>query len=755
MFRHFFSTVIVLVAPLLFHNFSLAIEGLDAIPITSPESPELSQIDYLIDSAPFRAVVTRSADGRTITMQNGLVRRVWRVEPNGACVAFDNLMTGQAMLRSVRPEARVTIDGKAYEVGGLVGQRNHAFLTPEVLDQLTVNPESMRLVSVATGKPLERFGWKRRRHAATNAQWPPGGVTLQMDYSLPKSTTGEGSAKSHAPDVVVSVHYELYDGLPAISKWIVVHNKGHEAITVDRITEEELAVVEQANWVEYREGVAMPKPDYLHVETDFAFGGFEHENANRHVVHWRTDPLYDTQVNYLRQTPCLLVCEPTYGPAQMVEPQAQFEGFRVFELVYDSADRERCGLALRRMYRTIAPWVTENPLTHHLLSNNPEQVKRAIDQAADVGFEAIILSFGSGFNMESRDPDYLEQWKQVADYAEARGIDLGSYSLFSSRNVGKEHMIVSPEGQEPTHGQCPAVTSAWGQQWLATIRDFHRTTGFDVFENDGPYPGDVDVTARLPLQKGINDSRWVQWRHTAGLYRWLREEGVYIDAPDYYYLNGSNKCGMGYREVNWSLPRADQVIHTRQNIYDGTWTKTPSMGWMFVPLTQYHGGGAAATVEPLSEHLDHYERIMLSNLGMGVQAHYRGPRLFDTDETREMVARNVAWFKKYRDILEADVIHGRRADGQELDWVLHADPDLATPGMLCVYNPAQQEIKRDLIVNLYYTGLSDKAQVTSADGTKVAVTLDRKWRASIPVTVAPQGMSWYVIGPLPTAEPEN
>lgn len=750
MFRHFFCTIIVLIEPLVFHNSSLAIEGLDSISIASSEARELSQTDYLIDAKPFRATVTRDDAGRTITMQNGLIRRVWRVAPGGACVAFDNLMTGQAMLRSVRPEARVTIDGQAYEVGGLAGQRNHAFLTPEVLDELTANPESMRLVSVAIGKPLERFGWKRRRHVATKAQWPPDGVTLRMDYVLSKPAVIDGSSKSHAPDVVVSVHYELYDGLPAISKWIVVRNNGPEPVTVDRITEEELAVVEQANWVEYREGVAMPKPDYLHVETDFAFGGFEHENANRHVVHWRTDPLYDTQVNYLRQTPCLLVCEPTYGPAQTIEPQDQFEGFRVFELVYDSADRERCGLALRRMYRTIAPWVTENPLTHHLLSNNPEQVRRAIDQAVEVGFEAIILSFGSGFNMESRDAEYLEQWKQVADYAESRGIDLGSYSLFSSRNVGKEHMIVSPEGQEPTHGQCPAVTSAWGQQWLATIRDFHRITGFDVFENDGPYPGDVDVTARLPLQKGVNDSRWVQWRHTAGLYRWLREEGVYIDAPDYYYLNGSNKCGMGYREVNWSLPRADQVIHTRQNIYDGTWTKTPSMGWMFVPLTQYHGGGAAATVEPLSEHLDHYERIMLSNLGMGVQAHYRGPRLFDTEETREMVARNVVWFKKYRDILEADVIHGRRADGQDIDWVLHADPELATPGMLCVYNPAQQEIKRELLVNLYYTGLSDKAKVTSADGTTVDVSLDRKWRASIPVTVAPQGMSWYVIGPVGT-----
>ena len=86
---------------------------------------------------------------------------------------------------------------------------------------------------------------------------------------------------------------------------------------------------------------------------------------------------------------------------------------------------------------------------------------------------------------------------------------------------------------------------------------------------------------------------------------------------------------MGYREVNWSLPREQQVIHTRQNIYDGTWQKAPSMGWMFVPLTEYQGGGAAATIEPLDQHLDHYQRMLDSNLALGVQACYRGPRLFD------------------------------------------------------------------------------------------------------------------------------
>ena len=101
------------------------------------------------------------------------------------------------------------------------------------------------------------------------------------------------------------------------------------------------------------------------------------------------------------------------------------------------------------MFRTIAPWVTENPITHHLLTNKVEVAKEAIDKAADVGFEAIIFSFGSGFNMENRDPSFLAKWKDVADYAKSKDIELGSYSLFSSRNVGKEHMAVMPNSRTP------------------------------------------------------------------------------------------------------------------------------------------------------------------------------------------------------------------------------------------------------------------------------------------------------------------
>ena len=77
----------------------------------------------------------------------------------------------------------------------------------------------------------------------------------------------------------VSVYYELYDGIPAMSKWITVQNLGKHPLMIDRFTSEELALVEHANWVESREGVTIPRPQYLHVETDFAFGGFNFQNA--------------------------------------------------------------------------------------------------------------------------------------------------------------------------------------------------------------------------------------------------------------------------------------------------------------------------------------------------------------------------------------------------------------------------------------------------------------------------------------------
>ena len=201
---------------------------------------------------------------------------------------------------------------------------------------------------------------------------------------------------------------------------------------------------------------------------------------------------------------------------------------------------------------------------------------------------------------------------------------------------------------------------------------------------------------------------------------------------------------MGYRETNWSLPRAEQVIHTRQNIFDGTWERTPSMGWMFVPLAQYHGGGAAATIEPLAEHLDHYRRMMESNLALGVQACYRGPRLYDTDATREMVRGQVAWYKAHRDILESDVLHLRRADGRNWDGMLHVNPRLDKRALLAVFNPLDEPIERTILVPLYYAGLEGSCLASRGGAEAARVPLDRFSRAEVTLTIPAGGMAWVV-----------
>jgi len=702
-----------------------------------PSEPEIKvedRKDWLLDPAQYVAGVYRNEKSNEIVLSNGLIRRTFRITPNLATIGLENLATGESFLRSVRPEAQVVIDGTTFDIGGLKGQPNHAFLREEWIDAMTNDPTSFQLEHFEVKGIEERFAWKQVRHHATGVKWPPEGVALRFDLVSP---TSENEDKS----VRLSIHYELYDGIPCYSKWIELENTTSQQITVDRFTSEILAAVEHTSRVEER-GVYFPPPNIL-VETDYAFQGMDSDTVTRFSVHWVEDPLYTSQVSYVRSTPCLLEVRPTIGPDQDVAIGERFQSFRTFVLPLDGTDRERNGLARRRMYRTIAPWTTENPLMMHARYADWDRIKLAIDQCAEIGFEMVIMTFGSGFQIENDSEEYLEKMKGYADYARAKGVEIGGYSLLSSRSIGGGNDIVSPAGTKPTHGSCPALASDWGQEYFRKLYQFFEKTGMRLLEHDGSYPGDIDVTERLPLQKGEKDSRWVQWRIITDFYKWCRANGVYLNVPDYYYLAGSNKCGMGYREVNWSLPRAQQVIHTRQNIYDGTWTKNGSMGWMFVPLTQYHGGGAAATIEPLSRHIDHYQRMMISNLGAGVQACYRGPRLFDTEKTRTMVKKTVDWFKQHREVLEGDLIHLKRADARDLDYWLMVNPNSKEKGLLMLFNPLDREITRNLRIPLYYTGLTGSTKFRHEDGEPQSHSLTRDGSIDLEVNIPAGGYSWF------------
>jgi len=692
--------------------------------------------DWLIDPAPYRAEVKVAADGREVELNNGLVRRVFRLKPDAACVAFDNLVTGESLLRSVRPEAQVVLGGTNYAVGGLTGQRIHNFLKPEWLDELKANPEALHFVGLKTGKTEARFAWQKHPEwMPRDLPWPAPGVSIQLDFAASVSST---PAAAPAQGVVVEVHYELYDGLPLLCKWLVVRNGADAPRRLNAFTSEILAAVEGESAVGNPGVWRLPN---LVVETDYAFGGSMSAEGSSASVHWVVDPDYPSQVNYDRKTPCLLECRPPQGPDQELAPGASLESFRVFELARDSTERERQGLAQRRMYRAIAPWVTENPVLMHVRSARPDAVRLAIDQCAAVGFEMVILTFGSGFNFESRDKHYQAGIQELADYGRSKHIALGGYSLLASRGAGTP----ADNTVGPTmFGVMPCLGAKWGADYLGQLKDFIGTAGLGVLEHDGSYPGDTCAATNHPFHHGLEDSQWVQWRAITGFYQWCRGRGVYLNIPDWYFLSGGNKTGMGYREVNWSLPREHQEIIERQNIFDGTWEKTPSMGWMFVPLTEYQGGGAAATIEPLKDHLAHYEQRLANLFGAGVIACYRGPRLYDTEETKVVVKRWTDFYHQHREVLDGDLIHLRRADARDLDYVLHVNPSGREKGLLMVYNPLDHESRKTLSIPLYYTGLRGKAKASERDGAPRTLRLDAQEKAEFPVTVPAKGVTWYV-----------
>jgi hypothetical protein len=693
-----------------------------------------AQTDWLIQ--PIQQKANINIQDNYIELNNGLAKRIFFIGPNLACIDYTNLSNGQQLLRSIEPEARVVIDGQMYNIGGLIGQTEKAYLIKGSEKKLLSDNNAFQFKGYHIDTIAHYIQWKSTTWNSNKNQAK--GKSIRFDFIVPNN---------HLSNLTISVHYNLYDGIPLITKWIEIKNNGEQKVKINRVVNEVLGLVEEESAVVGKPEV-MKKQHGIYVETNYAFNNAMRYDISDQTTHWKIDSSYTSQVNYNYETPCLLEIYPERAPGIELAKGETFTSVRTNELLMDSYDRQRRGLMLRKMYRTIAPWTTQNPIFMHLVSKNDEEVKAAIDQCVATGYEAVILSFGSHLNMEDSSQKNIIKWKTLADYAHQKNILLGGYSLFSSRRISDADDVIDIKTGKPGgafFGNAPCFGSKWGLAYRDKIKYFFKQTGFDIWENDGPYPGDVCASTVHPGHKGYDDSQWRQMEIQKDLYKWLNERGVYINAPDWYFLDGTHKIAVGYREVNFSLSRAQQKIINRQNIHDGTIEKTPSMGWGFVPLTKYQGGGEDAVLEPLQDHLEDYEQLMMQYYGAGVQACYRGPRLYDTDKTRVKVQSVIDWYKKYRSILNADMIQLRRADGRDWDGWLHVDPALPQKGLMMLFNPTNETITRTIQLPLYYTGLKDKATIAVKGNNSKIYTMNRAYETSFSFTLAPGAYEWFTI----------
>ena len=725
--------------------------------------PTHALADWLISPAssfPF-PTFTQNADA-TWTLTNGLVSKTFMLGASGfGTIDYRDEISGTSLLRAIEPEGYISLSATNYTLGNLIqtGTFYHAYLNRSA-PGININADAFSASTFTLGAPIAPFPWTPgTRGSPATAEWPPRG--LQVAFALKAPASAPASVRA----VAISVVYEMYPGIPLVTKWIAVGSNGTAAagVTVDSVVAESVRL--SGPYTSCALGEQSPltstwtaPASLLYVATDQAHGtriAFEVDGAavsDPGAVECVLQTTYETGPG--------VVLRGGAAPAHMLYSTrvgagvAEFVSFRTFELVLDSRDAERTALATKRLFRLWAPWTTENPVFFHITDTTPDGFKNEVDQAVAVGFEMVIYSFGSGFNLESGDAAYIAQIKAQIDYAKSKGIEVGGYDLICldrgnggyGGNVGDQWDAVAADGKTLKADACFA--SGWVDKLNTLAYGFIDGAGLSMLETDGPYGGGDCASKNHSHHMQESDAIYHQTMVQASWYAGLRVKNVYINQPDHYYFQGGQRCGLGYNEDQYSLPRWQDVTVSRQTVYDQTYAKIPTSAWMFVPLVDYHGGGADAAFEPMSKHLAEYEFALAQYLGAGIAAIYRGSRLFDAPSAQALVAKWVGIYKTYRDIIISDIIHLRRPDGQSIDGFMHANALLPlNRGFAVFFNPTLFTLTQNVTLPLYYTGLDAAAAVSREGAPPVTLPLARDYSVTVSLTMAPQTVTWFVITP--------
>lgn len=561
-------------------------------------------------------------------------------------------------------------------------------------------------------------------------------------------------------DLELTLHYELYDGIPLISKWVTAATTGKDVI-LDSVVVEEIGVMPRfgaylthGSFSPYADGGGSsethPPPSLLHFKTDQAHGA---------VCSWHDD--FPNSASPVAGCPSckdegavepFIQCGYSIGPGAHVNANESFTSFRVLALATDSTDLTRHTLMRHRATQLLAPHTTENPIFFHATKVDDAGFRAVVDQMVETGFEMLIFSFGSGFNLETGDPAYLAKITEQIAYAASKGIEVGGYDLVCldrghggyGGNVGDQWVAVEDDG---SLSEDACFASGWYDKLHGLVANFINTTGLAMLETDGPYGGRSCAAETHDHHHGHEDSVYRQTQQQSQFFKEMRALGVYVNQPDDYFFQGGSRTGMGYDEQQYSLPRFHDLSISRMGMYDDLYVHLPTQGWMFVPLIPYHGGGDEAA---FFGHLDAYEWAFAQYLGAGTAACYRGDLVFWDDASKAVAQKWVTFYKAHRGTIIQPVVHLRRANMQGWDGWLHVNPFSVggagtEVGVAMLFNPTDAHLDLTLALPLYYCGLSDSALISVNGNAPSSHALARDFSVYLRLSLPPRSIHTLVI----------
>ena len=327
-----------------------------------------------------------------------VLRLIFQISGGAFCtVEYQLLLSQTTFFRGLSPESNLTLDGRAYNVGGCqgVGPDHFEFWNPEVyLGNLSADANAFQYISHAVSPPVEPFKWKPgTRYSPPTVVWPPAGIHLSVNFGPPASAPPEHQ------HVTVTVNYEMYVGLPALRKWVSVSVSDSTSHTVDTMAIEllrapnfapqKLTILNvQANNPTPFEQQTVPDPQS-------SFPGRDQQL-------WFFDPNYDQCCDRELHVPYTLytflvvgygyntVYGNRTGPGALVSSATAFTSVSVYEVLHDTMDLERQGLAIRRFNRVVTPQLLEAPIPFMITDiSTTGAFRHAIDQASATGVEIV------------------------------------------------------------------------------------------------------------------------------------------------------------------------------------------------------------------------------------------------------------------------------------------------------------------------------------------------------------------------------
>lgn len=540
----------------------------------------------------------------------------------------------------------------------------------------TINLSEFEFLEINFVERLKIMDFKPSNTMTEIREYPPAGQAIELSY------------KNDKLNLFIKVHYEIYNSIPTIMKQVFVTNNSTNNINIENIKTDILNITKNKDRIFF----------------DSNFNALNFSDV-------RLDIFSD---HYARYVYDILDFSPKYKMNIEVKPKETIASIISYETAFVAEYYEQKWIEIKTVYRFLAPWIMDSALFFHLISNSSSKLKKAVDQCAEVGAEMIIQSFGSGVRMQSKSDRYLNRIKRAYDYGHSKGIRMGAYTLAYVKNYLP---IMSPEAINHDYSHiCRCLATEWAQKYTKSIINFLDKTGADAIEIDGPYGMQLCSGGKTHLHKDFTDSQYKQWKLSIDdWYKQMKSRNIYINAPDWHFLNGTNRCPIGYEEIAFSEKRAEQLVVSRIYYYKGTFTRNPSQGWGFLPLNVYHGGGESARFSPTDKNRFEYDWALAQIVASGVWPTLRGTNVYDSEVGKEILKRWISVYKKHRQVLNGIPVHFLppiiNKNNPErttcLDAIMTQNPSGEEKGFVMFFNQTDADIEKTVTIPVYYTGITN------------------------------------------------